>query len=513
MSGTVSTDEPVTPGADLTWKSLQEQVAAVASGEVGAVELLDAHHARIDAVNPLINAVVAEDREAARAAARAADALRSRLLAGGGAATDLPSLLGVPMTHKDTHDVAGLPTVKGSPLFVGNMTTTSSLIIDRLQAAGVVSTGKTNVPELAAGSHTFNSVFGTTVNPWDLTRSASGSSGGVAAVIAAGIQPAGDGSDMGGSLRTPASFTNTVGFRPSDGMIPHVPPEDSWQWLAQSGFMAREVSDVALLMSVASGPHPESPTARPAVCFDLPEFSDPSWEPSLAGVRVGFSPTLAGRLNVEPEVLAVVNAALPVFTDLGAIVDDTCVDLSDAAEVFFTQRAYDFAAWYGPLLRAHPDTFRDFVAWNIEAGLRLTVDDLLSKDAARVRLTVAVNSFFADHDVLVTATSQVLPFDASWDYPRAINGVPQENYLDWMRAATLISPTGCPAVSVPAGFARPVNGASGDPTAATAPEALPVPPLPVGIQIIGAPGRDVEVLRVARAFEAATGHGRRHPEL
>ena len=152
------------------------------------------------------------------------------------------------------------------------------------------------------------------------------------------------------------------------------------------------------------------------------------------------------------------------------------------------------------MLRAHPEDFRDFVAWNIEVGLGLTVDDLLSKDAARVRLAVAVDDFFTDHDALVTATSQVLPFDASWDYPRSINGVPQEDYLDWMRAATLIPSTGCPAVSVPAGFARPAG----------VPDA---PELPVGIQIIGAPGRDVEVLQVAHAFEAATGYGRRHPEL
>lgn len=504
MSATVSTDESVTaPGTDLTWSSLREQAAAVASGAVSSVELVDAHHARIDVVNPLLNAVVAEDRDAARTAARAADGLRARTLAGGGEVAELPRLLGVPMTHKDTHDVAGLPSVKGSPLFIGNVPDASSLIIARLQAAGVVSTGKTNVPELAAGSHTFNSVFGTTVNPWDTTRSASGSSGGVAAVIAAGIQPAGDGSDMGGSLRTPASFTNTVGFRPSAGVLPTVLPEDPWQWLATSGFMAREVGDVALLMAVASGPHPLSPTARPVPSgagFDLPEFSDPAWEPSLAGVRVGFSIDLGGRLNVEPEVSAVVDAAASVFTDLGATVDDGCIDLSDAAEVFTTQRAYDFAAWYGPLLRAQPDKFRDFVAWNIELGLSLTVDDLLSKDAARVRLAIAVNDFFATHDVLVTTTSQVLPFDASLDYPRVINGVPQENYLDWMRAATLISSTGCPSVSVPAGFSRP----SGDPAA---------PELPVGIQIIGAPGQDVEVLQVAHAFEAATGSGRRHPDL
>lgn len=480
---------------DLLWTSLRDQADLVASGEVSSTELVDAHFARVDEVNPVLNAVVTEDREGATAAARAADDLRSRSIAAR-AVADLPRLHGVPMTHKDTHDVAGMRTVMGSPLFVDNVPDASSLVIARMQDAGIISTGKTNVPELAAGSHTFNTVFGTTVNPWDTSRSASGSSGGVGAAIAAGIQPAGDGSDMGGSLRTPGSFNNVVGFRPSDGVLPHTLPGNPWEWLAQSGFMAREVGDVALLMDVAAGPHPGSPTSRPAQRFDLPEFSDASYEPSLAGVRVGFSTDLGGRLTVEPEVGTVVDAAVPVFGDLGAVVTEGCIDLSDAAEVFATQRAYDFAALYGPLLRTHPDKFRDFVAWNIELGLSLTVDDLLSKDAARVRLAVAVNDFFVDHDVLVTTTSQVLPFDASVAYPTEINGVRQENYLSWMAAATLISPTGCPAVSVPAGFSSPQSGG-----------------LPVGIQIIGAPGADAEVLRVAHAFEAVTGHGRRHPEL
>ncbi|MCQ9367991.1 amidase family protein [Brevibacterium sp. 91QC2O2] len=473
---------------DLTWLSMRRLAHLIATGEVSSEEAVRAHFERIDAVNPALNAVITEDRERALAEAREADAARLEM----GADGELPALHGVPMTHKDTHETAGMRTAFGSPLFTDNIPQKDSLIIARLRAAGIITTGKTNVPELAAGSHTFNQVFGTTVNPYDRSKSASGSSGGVGAVIAAGIQAAGDGSDMGGSLRTPGSFNNVVGFRPSNGFIPHALPGDPWAWLAQSGFMAREIGDVALLMNVASGPHRLAPQSQPPTDFDLPEFAlDADYQPNLAGVQIGFAPDLGGRLNVEAEVAAVVGASQDVFAELGAELTEECINLSAAAEVFRVQRAYDFAALYGQLLKAQPEKFKDFVAWNIQMGLDLGVEEIIAKDKARGRLLRAVDRFFADHDVLVTTTSQVLPFDASIEYPTQINGVEQTDYLDWMRAATLISPTGCPSISVPAGFSE-----AG---------------LPVGIQIVGKPGADVKVLQVAHAFEAATGHAQRHP--
>lgn len=493
-----TTTEEAQGMTDLTWVSTRELAHLIAVGEVSSTEATQAHFARIEQVNPTINAIVTTDPERALAQAREADA---QTVAARSAGERLPPLHGVPMTHKDTHDTAGMRTTSGSPLYADHIPASDDPLVGRLRAAGVITTGKSNVPEFAAGAHTFNPVFGTTVNPYDPTKSVAGSSGGVGAALATGIQASGDGSDMGGSLRTPASFNNVVGMRPSNGRIPHLPPDHAWQWLAQQGFMARTVGDVALLMSIGAGPHPDGPCSiqEPGSVFDLPEFAlGAELAPSLTGVRVGVSSTLGGLMEVEAQVRSVVDDSAAVFADLGAQVDDLVPDLRDADEVFAVQRAYDFAAAWGELVAAEtarPDggRIKHAVVWNTKLGLELTGQDLAAKDAARGRLWQETQRYFATHDVLVTATAQALPFDAELEYPPAINGTPMTNYLEWMRAVTLISATGCPAISVPGGFSR--EG------------------LPVGIQLVAAPGKDVELLRVAAAFEAVTRHADRHPSL
>ncbi|WP_336641171.1 amidase [Microbacterium sp. USHLN272] len=477
--------------SELTWLSTRELAARIASGEISAREALADHLARRDAVNPALNAIVTRDDDRAADRAERADARRA-------AGEPLGALHGVPMTHKESTDVAGLPTTRGSALLLDNVPTQDALIIRRMRAAGVITSGKSNVPEFTAGSHTFNEVFGTTVNPWDTTRSAGGSSGGAAAAIAAGIQASGDGSDMGGSLRTPGSFTNIVGMRPTNGRIPHALPANPWEWLAQPGFMARTVGDIALLMSVASGPAAGAPLSIPesGSVFERPEFTHPERHVAgagLAGLRIGFSSDLDGLLPVNPEVDAVVRSTVGVFAGAGAQVDDVIPDLRDADEVFRVTRAYDFAADYRTLVREHRDEIKDAVVWNTELGLALTVDDLLSADEARCRLASAVESYFTTHDLLVLTSAQVAPFDARLEFPREAGGVRLKNYLEWMRASTIISATGCPAVSVPAGFT---------------PDGLPV-----GVQLVAAPGRDVDLLLAAQAFEELTGHHRRRPVL
>ena len=477
--------------SELTWLSTRELAARIASGEISAREALADHLARRDAVNPALNAIVTRDDDRAADRAERADARRA-------AGEPLGALHGVPMTHKESTDVAGLPTTRGSALLLDNVPTQDALIIRRMRAAGVITSGKSNVPEFTAGSHTFNEVFGTTVNPWDTTRSAGGSSGGAAAAIAAGIQASGDGSDMGGSLRTPGSFTNIVGMRPTNGRIPHALPANPWEWLAQPGFMARTVGDIALLMSVASGPAAGAPLSIPesGSVFERPEFTHPERHVAgagLAGLRIGFSSDLDGLLPVDPEVDAVVRSTVGVFAGAGAQVDDVIPDLRDADEVFRVTRAYDFAADYRTLVREHRDEIKDAVVWNTELGLALTVDDLLSADEARCRLASAVESYFTTHDLLVLTSAQVAPFDARLEFPREAGGMRLENYLEWMRASTIISATGCPAVSVPAGFT---------------PDGLPV-----GVQLVAAPGRDVDLLLAAQAFEELTGHHRRRPVL
>jgi amidase len=462
---------------DLSARALAEGIRA---RRFSAREALEAHLARIAEVNPRINAVVTLDEEGARARAAAADEATVR-----GAA--LGPLHGVPMTHKDTHDTAGMRTTFGSPIYRDRVPDADAQIVARLKRAGVNSTGKTNVPEFAAGSHTFNPVFGTTTNPYDTTRSAGGSSGGVAAAIAARIQPAGDGSDMGGSLRTPGAFCNVVGFRPSAGRVPDAGAADPYAWLSRQGVMAREVSDIAYLMESVAGPDPLVPTSlpEPGALFAVPLRRE------LTGVRIGWTPDFGLGVPVDREIVDVLKRGLRVFEELGATVEHACPDLRAADEVFATTRAFDFALNYGDLLEDHRGEMKKALVWNIEKGLALTVDELVGAQRARGRLHRATTAFFGEFDLLVAPVTQVLPFDAGMEYPDSIGDVVLENYLDWMRAATLVSATGLPAISVPAGF----SGGG----------------LPIGLQVVAPDRADLALLHAAHAFEQATGYAATPP--
>lgn len=457
-------------------------VGAIRRREVSAREAVAAHLERIEEVNPAVNAVVTVAAEQARAAAETAD----RLTVSG---ADLPPLHGLPMTHKDTHAVAGMRSTNGSRVFADHVPAEDDPVVARLRAAGAVATGKSNVPEFGAGSHTFNEVFGTTTNPYDPARSAGGSSGGVAAAVAAGIQPLGEGSDMGGSLRIPASFCNVVGLRPSYGVIPAPSPGNDGAWLGRTGPMAREVSDIALFMSAVAGP---SARVRPPAPLTGADFSGPL-EGDLRGVRVAWSPDLGLGIPVESEVLEVLTRRLAVFEEAGAVVEEAAPDLTGADEVFRVTRALDFAANLGPLVREHRDLIKPEVVWNVEAGWELSAQRIIDATAARTRLAAAVRDFHARYDLLLSPAAQVLPFDARLRYPSAINGVEPATYLDWMRAACVLSATGLPVLAMPAGFTP-----SG---------------LPVGFQMSVDHYRDVALLRYAKAFEDRTRCVDRRPEV
>lgn len=463
--------------------SLREQVRALVAKELSATEALDIHIKRIEHVNPSVNAIVTLDPETAYAQATRIDQARAQN-------TDLPPLAGVPMTHKDTHESAGMRTTWGSPIFRDHVSTRDDLIIERLHRAGVVTTGKSNVPEFAAGAHTFNTLFGTTVNPYDTSKSAAGSSGGAAVAIATGIQPAGDGSDMGGSLRFPASFNNIAGFRPTNGWLPHLAPNNPYAWLAQSGFMAREVADIAYLMDLCAGPHPLGPVS-------VPTGASTAWlsaiEPeNLAGVRVAFSTDLSGQVRVDAHVRRVIDVQAEVFATLGAHVTDAAPKLTRARRLFRLERAFEFVNTFGKLYETRSELMKQSVRDNIEAGLALSPAEHFERVRLRGQVWADLARFFSDHDVFVCTTASVLPFNKDQEYPAEVDGEPMEDYLGWMESATLISATGCPAISVPAGFSEN---------------------LPVGLQIVGKPGADVQVLKVAAAFEAATGHAHVHPPV
>jgi amidase len=375
--------------------------AEIKDRDVSAREVLEAHLERIEEVNPRVNALVSLDVERARAAAHAADEVTAR-----GEPTG--PLHGLPFAFKDTHEVAGWRTTYGSPLFRDHVPTEDELLVQRIRAAGVVVLGRTNVPEFAAGSHTFNTLFGTTVNPYDLNRSAGGSSGGAAAALAAGMVPLADGSDMGGSLRNPASFCNVVGLRPSLGRVPQWPTSNAWETTSVQGPLARDVADLALLLSVIAGPDPRVPGA-------LSESGSVFWplDPlPLDGLRVALAPDLGGAYAVDDDVSAVVGSAAQVLAELGATVTSAYPSLPEADHTFRTLRAWHFQAELGGLLAAHPDAFKQSLADNIRAGETLTGADVARAYADRTALGHRMTEFFGDHDVLGTPVSPVAPCPA-----------------------------------------------------------------------------------------------------
>jgi amidase len=464
------------------WSSARAMAAAVAAKQISARELLDLHLERIRAVNPQVNAIVSLDEERARDGAAAADEALAR-------GDRVGPLHGLPHAFKDTHEAAGWPTTFGSPLRHDYVSRRDDLVVERIRRAGAVTIGKTNVPEWAAGSHTFNPIFGTTRNPYDLSRSAGGSSGGAAAALASGMLPLADGSDMGGSLRNPASFCNVVGLRPSVGRVPEWPATNYWELTSVSGPMARTVEDLALLLSVIAGP-----TRRNRMSLDDPGAAfAPPLEGRLAGLRVALSTDLGGAFEVDHQVARIVEAQARVFESAGAHVAHDHLDVTGAEQAFRTLRAWLFQATYGQMLAKRPDGFKASLADNIRAGEHLTGADVWAAQQRMTSLGERARRFFERYDVLLLPVSQVPPFDADEEYPQAINGRAQETYLDWMRSNFLITVTGCPSISVPAGFTD--EG------------------WPVGVQIVAPPKAERRLLEVAHAFEQLTRVGERRPDL
>ncbi|QFU93563.1 amidase [Amycolatopsis sp. YIM 10] len=447
-------------------------VTAIRTREVSCREVLDAHLRRIEETNPAVNAIVTLTAERALTEAAKAD---DRLAAG----EQVGPLHGIPMAHKDLVATAGIRTTYGSPIFADHVPVQDDLIIQRLRAAGAITVGKTNTPELGLGSHTFNPVFGATRNPYDLGKSAGGSSGGAAAALAAGMIPLADGSDTGGSLRNPASFCNVVGLRPSPGRVPSWPDKAPWSPLSTKGPMARTVADTALLLSVLAGEDTRSPTSLAGTGA---EFTEPL-DRELRGLRVAWTPDFGGLVPVEPAVIDALLPATKVFEDLGATVEQACPDLSGADEVFRTRRAWQLELAYGSLLDQHRERMKPDAVWNIEQGRALTGPDLGRAETRQAAIHQGVHEFFETYDVLLAPVSQVVPFDVDLVYPRSVAGVEMTDYLGWMAACSMITVTGCPALSVPAAFT---------------PDGLPV-----GLQLIGPHRQDRKLLEIGYAFEQA----------
>src|SRR5688572_6592119 len=464
---------------ELCYKPARKLAALIRSRKVSATEVMRAFIERIERVNPKLNAIVTFLPEQALKAAKALD--RSKAKKG--------PLAGLPIAYKDNVATAGIRTTNGSPVFRDNVPKENHILVDRLTAAGAITLGKTNLPEFAAGSHTFNTVFGPTLNPYDTTKSAGGSSGGAAAAVAAGMLPFADGGDLAASLRNPGNFCNVIGFRPSPGRVPNFPYGNAWSTLGALGPVARTASDAAFLLSAMAGPDPRAPTsiAEPGSIFNKP------LKRSFRKVRVAWSRDLGG-LPMDPRVTAVLEKQKEAFTDLGCIVEDAEPDFSGATEAFEHLRAVSFVQSYGALVKTRRAEVKADVIWNVEQGWKLTVEQVARAEALRTELFHRMRKFFERYEFLLCPVNQLPPFAVELTWPPEIAGVKMSNYLDWMKSCYYITITSHPAVSVPAGFTADAK------------------PLPVGLQIVGRYRDDFGVLQLAHAFEGATGEvWRRRP--
>ena len=445
--------------------------------KVSATEVMRAFIARIERVNPKVNAIVTFLPEEALKKAKAFD----RKPAAG-------ALAGLPVAHKDIVPTKGIRTTYGSPIYADYVPDHDHAIVERVRAAGAILLGKTNTPEFAVGAQTFNPVFGATRNPYDRTKTSGGSSGGAAVAVACGMLPFADGSDLGSSLRNPGSFCNVVGFRPTPGRVPNWPFPNAWDTLWSVGPIARTVEDAALLFSAMAGPDPRVPTthAEPGKVFARPLGR------SFRKVRVAWSRDLGG-LPVDARVTRALEAQRAVFVSLGCIVEEAEPDLSEADEAFQVQRAVGFVEAYGELMKTERARMKDTVVWNIEQGLGMDAARIANANVLRSRVFQAMRSFLERYEFLLLPTVQVPPFPVDQPYVTEINGVKLANYMEWMKSTYLITATSHPAISVPAGFTE--EG------------------LPVGLQIVGRYRDDFGVLQLAHAFEGATRFGMRRPDL
>ncbi|MEM7531110.1 MAG: amidase [Chloroflexota bacterium] len=466
---------------EICFMTAKQLVKSIQSKTLSVTEVMDAHLAQIERINPNVNAIVTLVAEQARVQAKATDDALAK-------GEEVGPLMGLPIAHKDLALTKGIRTTSGSPIFADFVPDQDALIVHRLKQAGAITIGKTNVPEFGAGSQTFNPVFGATVNPYDTSKTCGGSSGGAAVALACGMQPLADGSDMGGSLRNPANFCNVVGFRPSLGRVPSWPSLVGWSSVSTDGPMARTVEDVALMCSAIFGPHINAPRSL----RESGQAFTQSLDRDFKGTKIAWSHDL-GDFPVDPRITTTIDAQRPVFGDIGCVVVDAHPDMTDADEVFKVLRAFQFEISMGALLDEHRDKMKDTVIWNIEMGKNLTGPQIGQVEVKRTAMYARFAQFMEEYEFLILPVSQVPPFDVTQPYITDIAGVEMETYIDWMKSCYYITVTGHPAISVPCGFTE--EG------------------LPVGVQIVGRRNDDIGVLQLAHAFEQATEFWKQRPAM
>ena len=451
----------------------REVVARLRSGELSPADALDAAFERIGEADGAVNAMVT------RCEGRARGAL-GRLAEDAEAHGREPGwLAGLPVAIKDLTNVSGVPTTFGNEALRDFVPEESDPLVEMLERRGGVVVGKTNTPEFGAGANTFNDVFGATRNPWDTSRNAGGSSGGAAAALATGQVWLAQGSDLAGSLRTPAALCGVVGLRPSPGRCGGGPAATAFSIEGISGPMARDVRDLALLLDAMAGFDPRMPISleAPATPFQR-AAAEPHPRP-----RIAFSEDQGGFAPVEPEIRAVLRAAMERVARAGAAVEEACPDLPGLRETYVTLRGVH----YGSVLAYLPDAvqarFKDTLRLNTEFGRTLETSRIYDAMRRRTVLHHAMRTFLEAHDVLAIPVVGLEPGPVEEEYPRAVAGVPTEDYVDWLRFSFLATTTALPALSLPVGFT-----ASG---------------MPVGLQLVGPPRGEATLLSVARAVEEA----------
>jgi amidase len=440
-------------------------------GEVTPLDLLDVLEKRIAEVDDEVNALPTLCFERARDQAKAL--MQKPVTARG-------LLAGLPVPIKDLTNVGGVLTTQGSPIFKDRIATQSDIVVETLERNGAVVYAKSNTPEFGAGAHTFNEVFGATLNPWNTSKSASGSSGGAAVALATGMAWLAHGTDMGGSCRNPASFCGVVGLRPSIGRVAYTPHFKIDRTLTVHGPLARNVEDLALFLDAMTGEHPGDPRSLPALPTSFLSAARSGKKPK----RVAYSPDL-GITPVDPEVAAVTRKAAHRFAEAGVIVEEAHPDLHEAHECFHVLRALDFAISKAELLRNHRNLLKPEVIWNIEQGLKLTVEQIERAEAQRIAMAERALKFFETYDLLLAPATIVPPFPVENRYVAECAGKKFDNYVEWLGIVYAITLACCPALSLPCGFT-----ASG---------------LPVGLQIVGPSRGEAQLLAGAKVLEDILG--------
>lgn len=462
---------------ELLRRSACELRRLLAAGEISPLDLVEASAARIAEVEPHLNALPTQCTDRAREHAKKLSSARTLLG-------------GIPTAVKDLSEVRGVRSTFGSAVYKNHTAARSDVMVERIESNGAIVMGKSNTPEFGAGASTFNDVFGVTRNPWDTARSVAGSSGGSCAAVAAGECWLATGSDLGGSLRTPAAFNAVVGLRPTPGRVPRDNNGgDVFNSLSVNGPIARNVADAALLLDAMAGAHPADPLAMAA---PAESFLHAAERETVALGPAAFSADL-GVTVTDAEVAAVCRRAALLLAEAGVAVEERCPDFTGAEECFQVLRAKLFAAELGDVLKLHRQKLKPELVWNIEKGLALSAAEIVTAENQRARIARRMGKFFQRHDFLLCPAAIVAPFPAEARFVEEVNGVRFDNYVQWINITSVISLTGCPAISVPAGFS-----AGG---------------LPIGLQIIAAPHQEAKLLRAAKEIEQRAGVAEKIPLL